>query len=504
MQFDPAIHTKEYLLKNRKVVEQLSKKSSAFASSMVAEDVDVLKMVASHRSFRTVAHFLAQFQKVWLNSKSVKNPEILLLKDRYHEPVVHALARYQSQWVFSDEAKDIDVLAILNETGMTVAHTLAQYQSKWLQSDAAKNQSILRWKCRNSYTVAHLLAKYMPKWIKSPEAKDPKVLCIVDDYGTSVAHLLATYQPSWVNTSDAKDPELLRLTDCNGTSVAHCLALHQPSWLYSEESKSLELLKLTNKQHNTVAHYLAQKQAGWLQSSAASDPNLLCLVDVRQWSVAHGLATNNPEILNHAPIYQKEILTLVYDNKLLAEYIIEKYKDSHEVNEATMAMKLISQFAAYKNSITLGLWVGITIFEQTKNLINDCLDPSAALKYSIALYSTCFHNTNNQDFKKRTTREEWREIMKFPEEKIISLLDSEEEDRSGWKDMLCDSENMIKQILEDNPELFRSEYIPDILCEPGATIFNRLKAEFTFENINIDFVATNDNQDCLNTSNVLY
>jgi hypothetical protein len=353
MQFDPAIHTKEFLLSNPATALVLAEKSAEFATNELASDFEILRLVDGG--------FTAAYN----------------------------LARYQQEWMSSEAAKSLEVLKLANRGGFTVAHGLAAYQSEWVNSEDAKSFTILRLKGGG---------------------------------GNSVAHWLATFQSGWIDSEGAHNFDILMLANDDGKTVAHALALSESEWISSEAAKSLDILKLADVYGETVARYLVD---------------------------------NNKQSIHHQPIMQKQILTLQNEGKMLAEFITEKYK-SDGMDVSVMAMKLISQGAAYKHSKPIAITIGESLLKQSKALTMDNLEPVISFKQLQAAYSTFAHNVA----------------------KIIST--QEQESLQEWQGLLLQSENMIRQHLNENPELYDIEYTVDIFCEPGDDLLKKLQSERAF------------------------
>jgi hypothetical protein len=183
--------------------------------------------------------------------------------------------------------------------------------------------------------------------------------------------------------------------------------------------------------------------------------DILKLADVYGETVARYLVDNNKQSIHHQPIMQKQILTLQNEGKMLAEFITEKYK-SDGMDVSVMAMKLISQGAAYKHSKPIAITIGESLLKQSKALTMDNLEPVISFKQLQAAYSTFAHNVA----------------------KIIST--QEQESLQEWQGLLLQSENMIRQHLNENPELYDIEYTVDIFCEPGDDLLKKLQSERAF------------------------
>jgi propanediol dehydratase small subunit len=419
MQFNPDIHTKEFLLKDPKVLFELVAQSPEFALSSLVNDFDLLSLAG---------------------------------KDGFK--VAHYLAEYQPKWLQSDASKAHEILRIASKRGFTVAHELARYQPEWLQSEASKAHEILRLADERGQTVAHWLAWHQPEWLQSDASKSPEILRLATDEGNTVAHYLAHIQPEWLRSEASNSPEILRLANEHGNTVAHRLAQHQPEWLQSDASKSPDILRLADKWGTTVAHYLAQHQPKWLLSEASNSPEILRLANENGLTVAFEILIYQSASVYHQPLMQKQILTLDFKGELLAEKFTEKYGDTHGLDTSTMAMKLIAQGAAYKHSQLLSLKVGNSLLKKCKFLIEDSLDAQISLKQLIALHSTFHHNVS----------------------KIISA--EQQDSLQQWQDILLKSENMIRQHFNAYPELYDVEYAVDIFCEPADDLLKRLQSEW--------------------------
>jgi hypothetical protein len=379
MQFDPAIHTKDFLMGNPSVAFELAQKSSDFARSSHANDLCILQI--KRKDGLSIAHLLAKEQPDWLNSRAVNNKDILNLKTNSGDSVAHSLALYQSAWIYSEAVKELDVLKITNKCGESVAQYLASNQAPWMYSDEAKNKDIL--KC-------------------------------ADQWGWTVAHYFASENPEWVLSESAADIEILKLKNNAGYSVAS------------------ELLNLES-------------------------------------------------CLKHALIFSKDILTLVENNhNLVAESIVEKYAHSHDLTIPIMALKLISQGAAYKHSKIMTIADGQTILNEAKQLIDDCLEPEVALKHAQALYSTCFHNVER--------------IKLIPSPRGLEK----------WQNLLQKAEEIIQRILQQDTYLATMQTHIDIFCEPSADLVSRLKSKILLTNITVEEISQAGISDDLTINNGLY
>jgi hypothetical protein len=300
--------------------------------------------------------------------------------------------------------------------------------------------------------VAIAFAESSSAFAAHPLAQDFEVLSSADSSGDSIAYFLAIYQSEWIHSEAVKSPEILKLTDKNEITVAHWLAMFQSDWVHSDAAKSFEILKLADNEGITVALNLAWHQPEWIHSEAAKSFEILKLADNDGITVAHVLVDRNKHSIHHQPLMQKEILTLNHKGKILAEFIAEKYK-SDGFDLPVMAMKLIEQGAAYKHSKTIEHHIGESLLYECKLLLEDSHEPLIAFKQLQAAYSTFAHNVA----------------------KIIST--QEQESLQEWKGLLLQSESLIRQHLNENPELYDIEHTADIFCEPGDDLLKKLQSE---------------------------
>jgi propanediol dehydratase small subunit len=332
-----------------------------------------------------------------------------------------------------------------------IALVLAEKSAEFATNKLASDFEILRL-VDDGFTAAYKLARYQPEWMSSEAAKSLEVLKLVNRGGDTVAHSLAAHQSEWVNSEDAKSFTILRLKGGGGNTVAHWLAMFQSGWIDSEAAQNFDLLMLANDDGKTVAHALALSESEWISSGAAKSLGILTLADVYGETVAHYLVDNNKQSIHHQPIMQKQILTLQNEGKMLAEFITEKYKpDGMDV--PVMAMKLISQGAAYKHSKALDINVGESLLKECKLLINDSNEPLIAFKQLQAAHSTFSHN-----------------VAKI-------LRTQEQESLEEWQGLLLKTESLIRKHLNENPNLYDIEHTVDIFCEPGDDLLKKLQSE---------------------------
>jgi hypothetical protein len=141
MQFNPDIHTKEFLLKDPKVVFELAGQSSEFALSSLVNDFDLLSL--ADKDGATVAHYLAQHQPEWLRSEASNSPEILRLANEYGNTVAHILAIYQPEWLRSEASNSPEVLRLADKYGWTVAFKILIHQSESVYHQPLMKKQIL-------------------------------------------------------------------------------------------------------------------------------------------------------------------------------------------------------------------------------------------------------------------------------------------------------------------------------------------------------------------------
>jgi hypothetical protein len=331
-------------------------------------------------------------------------------------------------FALSEMSQDKDLLKVaLIRDGQTLAHRLAAFQPEWVKTSASQDVDVLRISMDSGLTVAHALAGSRSEWATSNAAEDFTILKLKDSSGISVAHTLAQFQSNWLNSKSSKNIEILSLKDNSGTTVAHKFADYEPKWLTSNEAKNLEVLMYQNDFGETVA----------------------------------GKAVAHPECLLNECIFNKKILSIYENKKLLAETIFEKYGKKNGWDLTFIIMKMISQGAAYKHSKPVSDKTLKGIIKNTKELISDCCDPLISLRYAQALYSTCYHCIKN------------------------SGLDAQY--FSEFDKCLEASAEMIRQLLSKHPELVNSEIGIDIYCEPSDLLLKRIIAENTFSMGNDNF-----------------
>jgi hypothetical protein len=186
MDFNPDIHTKEFLLANTEIAFNLANYDPAFAEHPLAQDLDILSIC--QRDKLTVAHELATRSVVWARSEAAQNINVLTLCKTDGTSVAHFLAAYQLDWANTAAAQSLEVLSIAQRNGYTVAHRLALKQG-WLETEAAKRIDVLKLAKLNGVSVVHQIAENNPLHIiNSPNFK--KLMVLEDNAGCSVAQYM--------------------------------------------------------------------------------------------------------------------------------------------------------------------------------------------------------------------------------------------------------------------------------------------------------------------------
>jgi hypothetical protein len=349
------------------------------------------------------------------------------------------LAKHSADFAASSLANDRSVLK-LSVSWDTVAHKLAQFQPSWLSMDASRDLSVLKQKNKkNGVTVAHTLALYQSAWVSSEAASNPEVLRLKCSHNETVAHHLACNQPLWVHTIQAKNKDILQLKDHFGWTVAHYFARSNPEWLFTESARDIEILKFSTEEMISVANVLIAYQ----------------------------------DCFEHEPLHTKEILTLICkDGEMFAERFLDKFRETHDIDTRKMAVKLISLGAAYKQKRMIKQSDLISIENDVKQLVDDCVDPKVSIRYAQALYATQYHNLMNL--------KQWPK----PNQNQLNVLTQ----------FLKNSEFLIVGILERNPHLAEESTSGDFFCEPAVEFMDRLKAEVLLKKIELPQVMVDDYQ----------
>jgi hypothetical protein len=369
------------------------------------------------------------------------------------------LAKTSKDFALSSIATDISILKIQDITegqGATIAHMLAKFHPEWVTTSSSQNIIVLQISDDYGWSVAHHLAEHQSSWVQTEAARNTLMMSIIDDYGWSVAHALAKFQKDWLKTASSEDHSILLMQDDDGVSVAHLLAEFQPKWLESEACKNQQILQFQDHSGNSVASTLVVHQPDWIHSEEAKNPIILK-------TIALTLALRHPDALEHEGIFHKDILTLETNEKILAEYIVEKYEQSHGIKTQDIAMKLITQGAAYKHSEFMDSSIGLDILKQASALIDDSLSPLVAYKHAQALYATCFYATEH--------------AKKKDSEACPAVL---------WQNILKEAEGIIQNLHKKHPELGDAEFHVDLLCEPANQYIRHHQASENFKGLNIE------------------
>jgi hypothetical protein len=157
--FDPAIHTKEYLLSSNDVLRKLAEESVEFAKSELAQDSDILT-VADRTFGYTVAHLLAEHQPCWSETPAASNIEILKLEALLSGPVACILAQKQPAWTNSSAVKDHSVLKMKDYFGYSIAYHLQNCHQSWIETIEANDKTILTIVDRNKILAEHISDEY--------------------------------------------------------------------------------------------------------------------------------------------------------------------------------------------------------------------------------------------------------------------------------------------------------------------------------------------------------
>jgi hypothetical protein len=242
--------------------------------------------------------------------------------------------------------------------------------------------------------VAVSLAKTSTEFALSMLAQDHEILQVTDNSGWAVAHMLAKCQPAWTNSKAAIHHQILKIPDKNGWTVAHWLAVYQPDWCYSEPARDLHILLLKNTFGCSVAHFLANHQHAWVRTYKVSSPELLMQKDGYGRSLAY-ILIENEYCLQHDVFFHKDILTLEFNNRTLADEILSRYSLAHGLSPAEMAIRLIAQGVAFKPSTPLALDEAQYIFTRIMTMIATQQQSDMVFHLALALYSTVKHASHS-------------------------------------------------------------------------------------------------------------
>jgi hypothetical protein len=419
--FNPAIHTKEFLLKSTKDLIRLSNTSSEFAKSELAKDIDIL-LCKVDGDF--IVKRLAKSNPTWWSTDIAQEPNMLKLK--------------------------------LDEQNWTVAHELANWQSGWANSKAASHFDILSVSDTDGYTVAHQLAANQPQWSLTEQAQNRDILKLSNYRKESVAHILARCQVEWSKTLAAKDLELLKnLSDLSGQTVAHYLAQNQPTWALSEEAQNLSILQMADENGNTVAHSLAASKTLWINTPAGSDVRVMKLINKVGFPVSLKIGALNEDWLSKPPAFDKHVLSADFRGKSVAEHLVENYSKRGLFTMENAAYRLIVKGAAFKAVSVVEPSIGKELLNKTFLLVDDALDPLIAVRQACALHSTLIH---------------------FRDASI-----SEPTSYRQWSALVFEAENFLRNLVLVHHDVIEDHIFCDINCEQSDLFVNQLNSQINLE-----------------------
>jgi hypothetical protein len=357
MQFEPDIHTKEYLLSNIDTLRYLASNSDEFAQSELAADYEILNTSIKDEG-RKVAHFLAS-RKKWLKQNLHQDINILKISDSDGKMVAHQLVN-DKDWAISPAAKTFDVLNLRNKHGYSVAHYLSEYAS-WLDSDCSKKSEILDLRTDQGWSVAHHLASHA-QWLQSAAANDLEILRKKNVIGITVAHSLAKDQPKWMLSKAANDVDILLWSDDKGRPVAKELIKHveclQHTPLFNKHALSKQ------SEGKLIAEYIAEKYG---QVSGFNLTDLAMKLVLQGAAFKHSIDNKN---LLDPSIYEKtEILISECLDPLVALKIAQAlFSTCH--HEMERAKSIGDDESIYKQ------WLEITMKAETLMRVHLANNPS--------------------------------------------------------------------------------------------------------------------------------
>jgi hypothetical protein len=186
MNFEPDVHSKEFLLKNRELAMSFCLLDK-FATHDLCQDIEILSI--ANINGLSIAHMLAAKKPMWGSTNAAQRFDVLSIKTtntRYS--VAHELAVYSPLWRESDAAKNPDVLTLASADGVTVALLMARYHARFYKMECTHNKAILLLSDNTNYSVAHALAKTNSEWHNSPFSFDRAVLTHKTTNGLRVYH----------------------------------------------------------------------------------------------------------------------------------------------------------------------------------------------------------------------------------------------------------------------------------------------------------------------------
>lgn len=406
MNFDPEIHTKEYLLNNKQELKQLCYTSPPFARSELAGDFDILSARVTDSNW-CVAHILANnmAMSLWLDNPGSTNPDVLALKTDNGFCVAHYLAKNQPNWARSPQARNPDILQLSSADGTTVVeYLLGSYSAStaWIQSLSVNDMAIFSMPYK-AYSKVHTIAEYIaqnrPKHLSTDLLNSREFLSLPVGSGGFIAHTLASFHDTWFEQPICKDTNILKLADDDGFSTAHILASTCSKWGMKAESIPDEVLKLTDKNGLSVTHSLVRHlrdsspkkiwHRQYLKLCTNADGQ-----DHLGLAVAHDLAKYCEDWVNEAPeAFSKEFLTLPFIQRIPATkdlrtiYLFENMKGLSTVDIAKRMLN-VGVALKYSKPTECSVVEAAAISEYGQGLVENETDPKIRVKLSAGLYST--------------------------------------------------------------------------------------------------------------------
>lgn len=504
MDFNPAVHTKEFLINNLEILFSLAEDSSDFAKSNLAADIDVLSqslpgdeehgvpasgwriahtlassqpewlnneassdlnvLAIENDDGWTVGHTFAKHRSDWVHTKAAKNPEVLMRRTRSsNSSVLGTLARYQPQWVNKLTVNDVTMLSTIEneDTGLTIADLVVIHQHNAISDELLNDINFLRLRSNqlaprgltNSLThgyLAHLVAAIAERWMQLPAAKSLDVLTMCSDDGFCVAHSLARHQVNWITTDEAKLETILKAKTVDGIAVAHELAITQKR----RAEKGLQY----------VAHPYAESTENLLLMR--TEPSGL------MYSLANDLSVNDRNwVLNSRAAYSKDVLSMlaVKDTSDNGSLSVGEQIAMHHLPLTDVVMRCIQAGAAFKNVVPSKYKIVKSadidgISQRAFEFASESSVPEVRLKIYLSLYSTVVHFLDNYADVATSTQpnNEW----------LIS--------EKSCRGVIARTEEQIYRLLEDNPGLFsmwQNLAGPD--SEPGASLIEKYSFKHT-------------------------
>lgn len=510
MNFEPQIHTKQYLLDNKRILKAFAENSVDFARSQLAGDFDILTAAVDVEGFNseldwtTIGHVLAKKNAAWLENPSSQLERVLNIKDSNGWAIAHELATSQLGWASYPMSKNLDVLSITSDSSEEiVASVLAENNPTWIANLTVDDMDIfrLKWSSVPDQPVAKTILEHNASFLNDAVLQHPDFLSIPHETGgfsaqwkperyvSTTAHLVAEKIPAWANTASARDFNILSMRDSRNYAVAHALAYFQPQWTHTKAASLDAVLSLTDLTGLSVAQSLATHRGNQCPKRVWDPEYLYLKRDLRNWkgrTVAHDLAQASDQWVQSAKeAFQKETLLMCAEQLLgggkppvyvsVAEMMHSlKFEDIViRVLQAGAALKLSCSTSTALTGATVDSELIHRIVQKAADLIDGYADPLAQLKLTIALYSTLFN------FKKVVLTEPQTDLN--PKFKI---------DQSALE--ACDAQTSklitaIEQQLDANKELIHQlGLLPDIHCEPGQEVLDKYLSKQAFVSLDTE------------------